>query len=272
VRVKLIVAYDGAGFRGFAVNTGVETVAGTLAAALGRTLGRPVVLTCAGRTDAGVHAWGQVVSFDVDADDVDLVGVQRSVNRQCRPRIVVREAAAGDGAFDPRRSALARCYRYTIVNRPVPDPFLAATTWWVEQPLDLAAMRLAADPLIGEHDFAAFCRRPKPGPGFPAPSLVRRVLDARWHDLGDGILRFDVEASSFCHQMVRAVVGTLAEMGTGRRRAGQMRSIIASGDRARAAEPAPPQGGARLPGDLAGPAGARRPLVRPGRRNPALRR
>ncbi len=242
MRVKLVVAYHGAGFRGFAVNAGVETVGGTLGAALARALGQPVVLTCAGRTDAGVHAWGQVVSFDVDADDVDLVRVQRSVNRQCRPRIVVREAAVVDGTFDARRSALARCYRYTIVNRPVPDPFLAATTWWVDQPLDLAAMRLAADPLIGEHDFAAFCRRPKPGPGLAPPSLIRRVLDARWHDQGEGVLRFDLDASSFCHQMVRAVVGTLVAMGTGRRRAGQMRSILASGDRARAAELAPPQG------------------------------
>jgi tRNA pseudouridine38-40 synthase len=241
VRVKLTVAYHGAGFSGFAPNAGVTTVGGVLASALGRVLGHPVGLTCAGRTDAGVHAWGQVVSFDTSSK-VDLVAVQRSLNRQCAPHIVVREAEVVPEEFDARRSASARRYRYTIVNRPVPDPFLAGTAWWVEARLDLAAMRLACDPLIGEHDFAAFCRRPKPTPGFGPPSLVRRVLDARWHELGVGVLRFDIEASSFCHQMVRSLVGTLVEAGTGRRRAGEMRAIVASGDRSRAGQLAPPHG------------------------------
>ncbi len=242
MRLRLTIAYHGAGFSGFAPNPGVETVGGTLAGALGRVLGHPVVLTCAGRTDAGVHAWGQVVSFDTPRLDVDLVALQRGVNRQCGPRIVVREAEVAAEGFDARRSARARCYRYTIVNRPVPDPFLAATAWWIGAPLDLAALRLACDPLIGEHDFAAFCRRPRPGPGQGPPSLVRRVLDARWHDLGEGILRFDIEASSFCHQMVRSVVGTLVEAGTGRRRAGGLRAVVASGDRSRAGQLAPPHG------------------------------
>lgn len=241
-RIRMTVAYDGAGFSGFAANVGVDTVAARLGAALGRVLRQPVVLTCAGRTDAGVHAWGQVVSFDVGSSQLDLGALQRSVNRQCAPRIVVREAEVVDTTFDARRSARARCYRYTVLNRAVPDPFLAATTWWVERPLDLAAMRLACDPLIGEHDFAAFCRRPKPSAGLDPPSLVRRVLDARWLDLGEGVLRFDIEASSFCHQMVRSVVGTLVEAGTGQRRAGQMRAIVASGDRAQAGQLAPPEG------------------------------
>ncbi|MGI9118632.1 MAG: tRNA pseudouridine(38-40) synthase TruA [Acidimicrobiales bacterium] len=242
MRVKLVVAYDGSGFSGFAPNVGVETVGGTLAAALGRVLGHEVVLTCAGRTDAGVHAWGQVVSFDTSGDALDLVAVQRSVNRQCSPRIAVREACAVDDGFDARHSARARCYRYLVLNRPVADPFLAATSWWVEDELDLRAMRLACDPLIGEHDFTSFCRRPRVDPGREAPSLVRRVLDARWHDLGDGLLRFEIEASSFCHQMVRAVVGTMKETGSGRKRAGQMRSIIAARDRALAGQLAPPHG------------------------------
>lgn len=238
----MTVAYDGAGFSGFAPNVGVATVGATLAAALGRVLRHPVELTCAGRTDAGVHAWGQVVSFDTPGAGLDLEDVQRSVNRQCGPLIVVRAAAAVPADFDARRSARARRYRYTVLNRPVADPFLSATSWWVEEPLDVAALRLGCDPLIGAHDFAAFCRRPKvPAGGEPA-SLVRRVLDARWRDLGDGLLRFDIEAGSFCHQMVRSVVGTLVEMGTGRKRAGDMRSILDSGDRSRAGQLAPPHG------------------------------
>ncbi|CAN5243479.1 tRNA pseudouridine(38-40) synthase TruA [soil metagenome] len=238
----MTLAYDGSGFRGFAINAGVETVAGTLSGALERVLGHPVVLTCAGRTDAGVHAWGQVVSFDTSAGEVDLGQLQRSVNRQCGPVIVVRDMGTVDDGFDARRSARRRCYRYTILNRPVADPFLAATTWWVDEPLDLAAMRLACDPLIGEHDFASFCRRPKVDDGVGPLSLVRRVIDARWLDVGDGLLRLHIDATSFCHQMVRAVVGTMVEMGKGHKRAGDMRAILEAGDRARAGQLAPPHG------------------------------
>jgi len=237
----MTLAYDGSPFRGFAANEGVTTVAGTLSAAIEAVLGRPVTLTCAGRTDAGVHAWGQVVSFDA-GEGVDVVALQRAVNRQCAPRIVARSAAIAPEGFDARRWARSRCYRYRILNRPVPDPFLVATSWWVERPLDLAAMRAAADPLIGEHDFASFCRRPKVAPGITAPSLVRRVIDARWHDCGQGVLRFDIEAAAFCHQMVRAVVGTLVEVGAGRRRAGDMLATLTAGDRARAGQLAPARG------------------------------
>ena len=186
VRVRLTVAYDGRPFRGFAAQPGVKTVAGALGASIGTVLGHRVELTCAGRTDAGVHGWGQVVSFDTRPDGLDLAKLQRAVNKLCAPTIVVRDAALAAPDFDARRSASARCYRYTIVNRPVPDPFLAATAWHVEEPLDLGAMRLGCDPLIGEHDFASFCRAPR---GVEDYTLVRRVTDARWHDLGEGVLR-----------------------------------------------------------------------------------
>lgn len=238
VRVKLLVAYDGRGFAGVAPNVGVRTVGGTLAAALERVLRHPVELTVAGRTDAGVHASGQVVSFDARADGLDLPRLQRAVNRMLRPAIVLRSAEVAPPDFDARFSARARRYRYLVLNRPTPDPFLAATAWHVEAPLALAAMRLACDPLIGEHDFSSFCRRPK---GDAAP-LVRRVLDARWSDQGDGLLRFDIRASAFCHQMVRSIVGTMVDVGRGRRRAGEVKGILAARDRAAAGEPAPPHG------------------------------
>jgi tRNA pseudouridine38-40 synthase len=251
VRVRLLVAYDGAPFHGFAANRGVPTVAGTLGANLARVLGHPVELTGAGRTDKGVHAWGQVVSFDARAAGLDLVALQRSVNKLCGGAIVVREADVVDPGFDARFSARSRTYRYTVLNRPVPDPFLAATSWWVEAPLDLRAMQLGADPLIGEHDFSSFCRRPKErvigtdaedDDGPPAASLVRRVIDVRWRDLGEGVLRFEITASAFCHQMVRSVTGTLVDMGVGRRRAGEMAAILRARDRAVAGQLAPPQG------------------------------
>jgi len=238
VRVKLEVAYDGRGFAGFAPNVGVRTVGGTLQAALERVLRHPVELAVAGRTDAGVHASGQVVSFDARPEGLDLPRVQRAINRMLRPGIVVRSAEVADRRFDARFSARARRYRYLVLNRPTPDPFLAATAWHVEALLDLTTMRLACDPLIGEHDFASFCRRPK---GDPAP-LVRRVRDARWTDEGDGLLRFDIEATAFCHQMVRSIVGTMVDVGRGRRRAGEVKGILAARDRAAAGEPAPPHG------------------------------
>ena len=235
VGVRLLVAYSGAGYHGFALQPGQATVGGALAAVLERHLRHTVDLTCAGRTDRGVHAWGQVVSFAA-RDDVDLRRLQRACNRALVPRIVVRAAAFSEPGFDARRSATSRRYRYSLLNCPVADPFAAATAWHVERPLDLAAMRLACDPLIGEHDFASFCRRPGDA------SLVRVVTDARWEDLGEGRLQFEIEASAFCHQMVRSIVGTLVEIGIGKRRAGEVSGIVRARDRAAAGGLAPPSG------------------------------
>jgi tRNA pseudouridine38-40 synthase len=235
-RVKLVVAYDGSGFHGFWPNEGVETIGGALAGAIGKVLGQPVEMTCAGRTDTGVHAWGQVVSFDAEGQP-DVERLQHGVNGLLGPRIVVREAAVVGDDFDARHSARSRTYRYTVLNRPVPDPFLAATTWHVTAPLDFRALRLAADPLIGEHDFSSFCRRPAPD-----AELTRRVQDAQWDDLGDGVLRFEITANAFCHQMVRSLVGTLVDVGRGRTRAGEVLGILRARDRQAAGQPAPPHG------------------------------
>lgn len=239
-RVRLTVAYDGSAFHGMAANEGVVTAAGTLTEALGRVLRHPVTLAVAGRTDKGVHAHGQVVSFDVADPHVDLAALARAVNGICGPQISVREPAVVADTFDARFSATWRAYRYTVLNRPDPDPFLARTAWWVPDALDLNALRLGCDPLIGPHDFSSFCRRPK-GAG-PEVTLVRRVLDARWHDLGDGVLRFDVRANAFCHQMVRSMVGLLVDVGRGRRRAGEVAGIRRALDRAAVPTVAPPHG------------------------------
>lgn len=243
VRVRMLVAYDGREFRGFAVNRDVPTVAGSLGSAIARHLRLPhVKISCAGRTDAGVHAWGQVAHIDIPEElpsgrKLDLHALQRSCNRSLAPSIVVRAIDLAPEGFHSRWSAISRSYRYTIVNRPAPDPFLAATAWHVDHPLDMAAMQKACDALIGEHDFTTFCKK-SPDNG----SLVRRITDTTWRDLGDGVLRFDISASSFCHQMVRSVVGTLAEVGLGRRVAGDMAWTLRSRDRNQAGPPAPPHG------------------------------
>lgn len=241
VRARLVVAYDGSGYHGFALQPDVPTVAGALREALAKVLGAEVELTCAGRTDAGVHAWGQVVSFDAPADRFDPVAVQRSLIRLCGPTVVVRSASIAPDDFDARFSALGRTYRYTIVNRPVPDPFRAHVAWHVDTPLSLALLRLGCDPLVGEHDFSAFCRKPKMRDG-SEPSMVRRIHSATWDDLGDGVLRFEITANAFCHQMVRSVVGTLVDVGTARLHAGQILGILAGRSREAAGALAPPQG------------------------------
>ena len=248
-RLRLTISYDGAGFRGFAVQPGQPTVAGALADAIGVVVGHGVELVCAGRTDAGVHARGQVVHVDV-REDVDLARLLRSVNTLLKPAVVVRSAEVAPPGFDARRSARARRYRYLILEDQTADPLLAPVSWHVPGPLDLRAMASAADALLGEHDFRAFCRRV---PGSEAGSPIRRhVLDARFAEIplrpGEvgpdaRLLRFDIEAMSFCHQMVRSVVGTLVEVGRGRRRASDVNWLLQSGDRSRVGGViAPPQG------------------------------
>ena len=238
-RVRMTVAYDGRGFRGFADQGGVKTVGGELKGALAKVLGHPVELACAGRTDAGVHARGQVVTFDARGGehDVDLEAVRRSLIKMLGPAIVVTDAAPAAPDFHARHSCTGRRYRYTILNRPDPDPFLAATSWHIEVPLDLRAMELACDPLIGEHDFSSFCRK-SPDNG----SLTRLVRDAHWEVPEDGVLRFHIEASAFCQQMVRSVVGTIVDVGRGKTRAGEIAGILRARDRSAAGAPAPPYG------------------------------
>ena len=242
MKARFLVAYDGTGFRGLAPNVGVRTVVGELQRCLEPLIGSAPDLVMSGRTDAGVHAWGQVLSADLP-EGTDLERVQRSLNARLGPEVVVRELTPAPDDFSARYSATGRRYRYTIVNRPVPDPFLARTAWWVADPLDVGAMTVAAQPLVGEHDFASFCRRPRVDPGQPEVSLVRRVTGVRWHVLDPGdVLRFDIEGSAFCHQMVRSIVGFLVDVGWGRRQPDSTIDVLRARDRAAAARPAPPHG------------------------------
>jgi tRNA pseudouridine38-40 synthase len=250
-RWRLLVSYDGGAFRGFADQAEVPTVAGALRHALGRTarMPEPPAVTCAGRTDAGVHARGQVIHVDLPPVPFDGVGLARAVNRQVSPSIVVVSAEAVSESFDARRSATARSYRYLVWNAPAPDPLLAPLVWHVRDPLDLRAMMAASDVLLGTHDFRSFCRR-KPGTS-PEEPIVRRVTRATWSvdegrevtDIGGGrLLRFDIEAASFCHQMVRSLVGSLVEVGRGNGNAATLLERLRATNRHKAPDPAPAQG------------------------------
>jgi tRNA pseudouridine38-40 synthase len=250
-RWRLLLAYDGAAFRGFADQPQVPTVAGTLRLALGRTarLVEPPALTCAGRTDAGVHARGQVVHVDLPPIPFDGVGLARALNRQLAPAVVIRSATAVEPDFDARRSATARAYRYLVWNGPVPDPLLDPMAWHVRDQLDLRAMMAASDVLLGLHDFRSFCRR---RPGTPAEDpIMRRVTRAAWSVEGDAevrslaegrLLRFEIEANAFCHQMVRALVGSLVAVGRGQGNAATLLERLRAVNRHRAPDPAPARG------------------------------
>jgi tRNA pseudouridine38-40 synthase len=244
--VRLLVAYDGTDFHGFAQSDGVTTVMGELSAATARIVRGPVELTGAGRTDAGVHAWGQVVSGLIPAQ-TDLGRLAHSLNGLCGPAIAVREATWARSDFSARFSATARTYRYEIWNHPAPHPLRARTSWHVPAPLDPGAMHAAARLLVGEHDFSSFCRRPKPSAGHVERSLVRRVDVARWVEVrdesaGGELLRFEITATSFCHQMVRSIVGTLVDVGLGRRAPDSVQSTLDARRRDAAGPVAPPHG------------------------------
>jgi tRNA pseudouridine38-40 synthase len=243
VKVKVVVAYDGTGFHGFAINDGVRTVAGTLTEAITTVVRTPVVLTGAGRTDAGVHAWGQVVSVDLP-EGTALDDLARRINKLCAPEIAARSIEPVGDDFDARFSAQWRHYRYDVWNAPHPNPLRVTSAWHVSPPLDIDRMNTAAQHLVGEHDFASFCRRPKVDAGAAQPSLVRNVLSTGWMvaDPDGPLVRFEIMANAFCHQMVRSIVGTLVDVGTGKLMSDEIPAIIAARDRGSAGQIAPPCG------------------------------
>jgi tRNA pseudouridine38-40 synthase len=233
--VRLLLAYDGTAFRGWARQPHVRTVQGVLEDALGRMLGEVPKLSVAGRTDAGVHASGQVASF-VAPHGVDIERIQRGLNGILGPEVVAREVSVAKSSFDARHSATGREYVYRIRTAPVPDPFVARFVWHRPGELRIRPMRQAAHLLSGDHDFASFCRAPH----LPASTVrnLRRLTVARTGD--EVIIR--AAADSFLHQMVRSLVGTLVAVGDGKVDPATMTAILAARDRAKAGHIAPPQG------------------------------
>ncbi|MBL6619900.1 MAG: tRNA pseudouridine(38-40) synthase TruA [Ilumatobacteraceae bacterium] len=243
VRVRITVAYLGSAFHGAADNPGVRTVVGDLRSALTRVTGDDIEITLAGRTDAGVHATGQVISLDLPVG-IDLENLLHRLNRMCAPDIALRDAEVVSDDFDARFSATWRRYRYTIHHAAAVDPLTADRSWHVPSALDFGAMSAAASELIGEHDFSSFCRRPDAD---RPVSLVRRVLDISisrraGHGIDGGDLIVEVTGTAFCHQMVRSIVGTLVDVGRGRLSPSDLPAILAARDRSAAGQVAPPHG------------------------------
>lgn len=240
VRVRATLAYDGTGYSGWARQPGRMTVQGDLEEALRRIDTAIGPVTCAGRTDAGVHARGQVVHFDVPHDlwrRRGAIGLGPQLNHLLGDRIHIRHAQAAPAGFDARFSALSRSYTYRISDHEGEwDPL---SRHWVtvhRSVLDASAMARAAPELIGEHDFAAFCR------GREGASTVRRVLRLEVHRDGRRRVLVTIEADAFCHSMVRAIVGALVVVGEGRRDPAWVGQVLALGVRDSAVTVMPPQG------------------------------
>jgi len=223
VRLRLDLAYDGTGFHGWATQPSLRTVQGELEAALATVLRvESVGVTCAGRTDTGVHARGQVVHLDVEPDVLAAAAgrstapapeaLLRRLNGVLPVDVRVQRAAVAPDAFDARFSALWRRYAYRIADAPeLVDPLVRTAVLAWPRALDLDAMNAAAAMLVGEHDFAAFCRKRE------GATTIRTLLDLRWDRDDAGLAVATVRADAFCHSMVRALVGALVAVGEGRR-------------------------------------------------------
>ena len=234
--MRLLVAYDGTDFRGWAAqrDRSIRTVEGLLTETLEAVVDERVKLSVAGRTDAGVHARGQVASFSTSSS-VPARAI-REAERSIAPEVVVRAVRDAPAGFDARFSATAREYRYRIDVGEVPDPFTARFVWHHPSAPDLGAMRTAARHLVGERDFASFCRAPGVGRStvrdLQRVSVVRRA--AR--------LELGFQANSFLHQMVRALTGTLVAVGEGKVDPDSIPAILAAADRSAAWQIAPAHG------------------------------
>ena len=231
----MVVEYDGTDFHGFQWQPGLRTVAGALEAALSTLLREPVKVSAAGRTDAGVHACGQVVSFSTARPfPFERLGV--ALNSALPKDVGVRAAEVVAGEFSARFSARERTYVYAVFNRPAPAPLLARYAYHVWVPIDLGRMEAAAPGLLGEHDFRSFCGL-APENGITVRAVRRLTIEAR-----GPTIRIEITAGGFLHRMVRTIVGTLVDCGTQRRDPREVPAILAARDRRAAGHTAPPNG------------------------------
>lgn len=232
--VRLEIEYDGAGFRGWAKQPGLRTVQGELEVALATVLREPVALTVAGRTDAGVHALGQVASFKAATVPPNLA---RSVNAVGPDDLAVSAAGLAPDGFDARRDARSRSYRYRILARRSPSPFERGRALWWPHRLDGDALDACAAALPGSHDFTAFTPTQTEHVRFQ-----RHLLAASWDTEPGDILAFRVTADAFMRNMVRVLVGTMLEVASGRRTVEEFTQLLKGAPRSQAGDTAPPHG------------------------------
>jgi tRNA pseudouridine38-40 synthase len=230
VRLRLTLEYDGSGFHGWAAQPGLRTVESELRHALVSVYGLVDSLAVAGRTDAGVHALGQVASVEVDGGP-PASRVAEALNAELPDDVSVVAAAEAPPDFHARHSARSRAYRYRIYRRSTPSPFEARRSWWVPKPIDVESLREAAAQLLGEHEFRAFTPT-----GTQHETFRRTVLHADWLERGEH-LEFEIEADSFLRHMVRALVGSMVDL-----KPESIERLLDGADRSEAGRTAPPWG------------------------------
>jgi tRNA pseudouridine38-40 synthase len=254
---KVVLAYDGTDFAGFQRQSNARSVQQVLEEALAPMEGDAVVVSGAGRTDSGVHALGQVASFKL-TNPISIGDLKQALNATFNAtsatdvRVLSVEQVPDD--FNARFSARAKLYCYRIVNAEVISPFERRFAWHVPRPLEFDSMREAARDVVGEHDFAAF-----QAAGGTVRTSMRTVTRSDWTDtpLEDGgrLLRYEIAGDGFLKYMVRSIVGTIVEIGYGRRSVNSLRTLLASGERSQVGQTAPPHGLylVRVDYDAAGP-------------------
>jgi len=239
--LKLTIAYDGTDYFGWQVQPDRRTVQGVLEQAWGRVAGHPVRVVGSGRTDAGVHAFGQVASCQTDCP-LDCDSLRRALNASLPRDVAVREVAEAPDNFHAIRDAVSKRYRYAIDDGPVPDVLARRYSWYFPQRLDISTMHRAAQQLFGTHDFASFATS-----GSPRYSTVRTIseisVDRRSeNERGGERVVIEMEANGFLYNMARAIVGTLVDVGRGSQSESWIYDVLAAQNRRMAGITAPPQG------------------------------
>jgi tRNA pseudouridine38-40 synthase len=235
VNIKLTVEYDGTNYHGWQFQANSESVQAVLERALSTFLRTPTRVIGSGRTDAGVHALGQVVSFSTDKE-VTTYRIRRALNALTPDDVTVKAVEIVADSFDPRRDARSRVYEYHILNRATRSPFLLRRAWHLHQPLNIDAMRAATTCLVGEHDFSSFRAA-----NCDSAHATRHVFRTQIEQRGDLVV-YTVEATAFLRHMVRAIIGTLVEVGQGLRTAESFHELLEHRDRSKAGDTAPAHG------------------------------
>ena len=234
--IKLIIEYDGTNYQGWQVQPKGPTIQGMLEDKIKLLTGESIQLFGSGRTDAGVHALGQVAHFKTQSR-MDLHSIQRALNSLLPPDIVIQKIEEVEEDFHARKHAKSKIYEYRILNRGLRSAFYRGYVWHIPQKINLTQMKKATQGLVGEHDFLAFRTV-----GSSTRTTIRRVTRAEWKRGRDGLIRFEIEANGFLKQMVRSIVGTLVEVGKGKINPEEFQKILTSKDRKKAGPTAPAQG------------------------------
>jgi len=234
--IRLLIEYDGTNYQGWQVQPKGPTIQGILEEKLGLLTGERVHLIGSGRTDSGVHALVQVANFRTQSK-MDAGSIQKALNSLLPLDIVIRKVEEIGEGFNSRKNSRSKVYEYRILNRELRSTFHRGYVWHIPQKLNLIEMEKATQGLIGEHDFSSFR-----SVGSPTRTTIRRVIRAEWKKGSDGLILFEIEANGFLKQMVRAIVGTLIEVGRGKISAKELQKILESQDRKKAGPTAPAQG------------------------------